>query len=292
MRGSRVQAVVNELQGEKIDIIKWNPDIATFIINSLAPAEVSKVVLDEEIERIEVVVPDEHLSLAIGRKGQNVRLACQLTGWDIDILTEATESERRQSEFVERSNIFIEALDVDEVIAQLLVSEGFTSIEDLTYVEIKEIIDIDGFDEDTAIEIQQRARTYLDERTITQDKKRIKIGVSDDLLSIDGLTTDMLVKLGENGIKSLDDFAGSITDDLTGWVEKNEDGNKKYPGIFSSFSINAQQAEKMIMDARVKAGWITEEDLNKNEKVNIIIDDEKEKAIVKATKLKNARILK
>jgi N utilization substance protein A len=292
MRGSRVQAVVNELQGEKIDIIKWNPDIATFIINSLAPAEVSKVVLDEEIERIEVVVPDEHLSLAIGRKGQNVRLACQLTGWDIDILTEATESERRQSEFVERSNIFVEALDVDEVIAQLLVSEGFTSIEDLTYVEIKEIIDIDGFDEDTAIEIQQRARTYLDERTITQDKKRIKIGVSDDLLSIDGLTTDMLVKLGENGIKSLDDFAGSITDDLTGWVEKNEDGNKKYPGIFSSFSINAQQAEKMIMDARVKAGWITEEDLNKNEKVNIIIDDEKEKAIVKATKLKNARILK
>ena len=236
MRGSRVQAVVNELQGEKIDIIKWNPDIATFIINSLAPAEVSKVVLDEEIERIEVVVPDEHLSLAIGRKGQNVRLACQLTGWDIDILTEATESERRQSEFVERSNIFIEALDVDEVIAQLLVSEGFTSIEDLTisgYYTGYAFKFASGF----AIEIQQRARTYLDERTITQDKKRIKIGVSDDLLSIDGLTTDMLVKLGENGIKSLDDFAGSITDDLTGWVEKNEDGNKKYPGIFSRYSI-------------------------------------------------------
>lgn len=172
MRGSRVQAVVNELQGEKIDIIKWSPDIATFIINSLAPAEVSKVLLDEEIERIEVVVPDEHLSLAIGRKGQNVRLACQLTGWDIDILTEATESERRQSEFAERSSIFIEALDVDEVIAQLLVSEGFTSIEDLTYVEIKELIDIEGFDEDTAIEIQQRAKTYLDERNITQDKKK------------------------------------------------------------------------------------------------------------------------
>jgi transcription termination/antitermination protein NusA len=292
MRGSRVQAVVNELQGEKIDIIKWSPDIATFIINSLAPAEVSKVLLDEEIERIEVVVPDEHLSLAIGRKGQNVRLACQLTGWDIDILTEATESERRQSEFAERSSIFIEALDVDEVIAQLLVSEGFTSIEDLTYVEIKELIDIEGFDEDTAIEIQQRAKTYLDERNITQDKKRIKIGVSDDLLSIDGITTDMLVKLGENGIKSLDDFAGSITDDLTGWVEKNKDGNKKYSGIFSDFNINTQQAEKMIMDARIKAGWINEEDLNKNKKVNIMIDDEKEKAIIKATKLKNARILK
>jgi transcription termination/antitermination protein NusA len=292
MRGSRVQAVVNELQGEKIDIIKWSPDIATFIINSLAPAEVSKVLLDEEIERIEVVVPDEHLSLAIGRKGQNVRLACQLTGWDIDILTEATESERRQSEFAERSSIFIEALDVDEVIAQLLVSEGFTSIEDLTYVEIKELIDIEGFDEDTAIEIQQRAKTYLDERNITQDKKRIKIGVSDDLLSIDGITTDMLVKLGENGIKSLDDFAGSITDDLTGWVEKNKDGNKKYSGIFSDFNINTQQAEKMIMDARIKAGWINEEDLNKNKKVNIMIDDEKEKAITKATKLKNARILK
>ncbi|MDB4831536.1 transcription termination factor NusA [Hyphomicrobiales bacterium] len=292
MRGSRVQAVVNELQGEKIDIIKWNPDMATFIINSLAPAEVSKVVLDEEIERIEVVVPDEHLSLAIGRKGQNVRLACQLTGWDIDILTEASESERRQNEFTERSNIFIEALDVDEVIAQLLVSEGFTSIEDLTYVEIKEIIDIEGFDEDTAIEIQQRAKIYLEEKNIKQDKKRIKIGVSDDLLAIDGITTDMLVKLGENDIKSLDDFAGSITDDLTGWVEKNEDGNKKHLGIFSDFNINAPKAEKMIMDARIKAGWITEEDLNQNEKVNVIIDEDKEKEKEKATKLRNARILK
>ena len=292
MRGSRVQAVVNELQGEKIDIIKWNPDMATFIINSLAPAEVSKVVLDEEIERIEVVVPDEHLSLAIGRKGQNVRLACQLTGWDIDILTEASESERRQNEFTERSNIFIEALDVDEVIAQLLVSEGFTSIEDLTYVEIKEIIDIEGFDEDTAIEIQQRAKIYLEEKSIKQDKKRIKIGVSDDLLAIDGITTDMLVKLGENDIKSLDDFAGSITDDLTGWVEKNEDGNKKHPGIFSDFNINAPKAEKMIMDARIKAGWITEEDLNQNEKVNVIIDEDKEKEKEKAAKLRNARILK
>ena len=292
MRGSRVQAVVNELQGEKIDIIKWNPDMATFIINSLAPAEVSKVVLDEEIERIEVVVPDEHLSLAIGRKGQNVRLACQLTGWDIDILTEASESERRQNEFTERSNIFIEALDVDEVIAQLLVSEGFTSIEDLTYVEIKEIIDIEGFDEDTAIEIQQRAKIYLEEKNIKQDKKRIKIGVSDDLLAIDGITTDMLVKLGENDIKSLDDFAGSITDDLTGWVEKNEDGNKKHPGIFSDFNINAPKAEKMIMDARVKAGWITEEDLNQNERVNVIIDEDKEKEKEKAAKLRNARILK
>ncbi len=292
MRGSRVQAVVNELQGEKIDIIKWNPDMATFIINSLAPAEVSKVVLDEEIERIEVVVPDEHLSLAIGRKGQNVRLACQLTGWDIDILTEASESERRQNEFTERSNIFIEALDVDEVIAQLLVSEGFTSIEDLTYVDIKEIIDIEGFDEDTAIEIQQRSKIYLEEKNIKQDKKRIKIGVSDDLLAIDGITTDMLVKLGENDIKSLDDFAGSITDDLTGWVEKNEDGNKKHPGIFSDFNVNAPQAEKMIMDARIKAGWITEEDLNQNEKVNVIIDEDKEKEKEKATKLRNARILK
>ncbi|MBT4203116.1 transcription termination factor NusA [Hyphomicrobiales bacterium] len=292
MRGSRVQAVVNELQGEKIDIIKWNPDMATFIINSLAPAEVSKVVLDEEIERIEVVVPDEHLSLAIGRKGQNVRLACQLTGWDIDILTEASESERRQNEFTERSNIFIEALDVDEVIAQLLVSEGFTSIEDLTYVEIKEIIDIEGFDEDTAIEIQHRAKIYLEEKNIKQDKKRIKIGVSDDLLAIDGITTDMLVKLGENDIKSLDDFAGSITDDLTGWVEKNEDGNKKHPGIFSDFNINAPKAEKMIMDARVKAGWITEEDLNQNERVNVIIDEDKEKEKEKAAKLRNARILK
>ena len=171
MRGSRVQSVVNELQGEKIDIVKWSPDIATFVISSLAPAEATKVVLDEEIERIEVVVPDDHLSLAIGRRGQNVRLASQLTKWDIDILTEAEESERRQSEFNEKSEIFIQALDVDEVIAQLLVSEGFLSIEDLVFVETSEISSIEGFDDDTAIEIQSRAKTFIEEEGKKQDAK-------------------------------------------------------------------------------------------------------------------------
>ena len=226
MRGSRVQSVVNELQGEKIDIVKWSPDIATFVISSLAPAEATKVVLDEEIERIEVVVPDDHLSLAIGRRGQNVRLASQLTKWDIDILTEAEESERRQSEFNEKSEIFIQALDVDEVIAQLLVSEGFLSIEDLVFVETSEISSIEGFDDDTAIEIQSRAKTFIEEEGKKQDAKRKELGVHDDLAQIDGMTTNMLVALGENDIKTLDDFAGCSTDELFGWVEKTELGSK------------------------------------------------------------------
>ena len=174
MRGSRVQAVVNELQGEKIDIIQWSPDAATFIVNALAPAEVAKVVLDEESERIEVVVPDEQLSLAIGRKGQNVRLASQLTGWDIDILTEAEESERRQKEFAERTGAFINALDVDEMIAQLLVAEGFTSVEELAFVDAQEVASIEGFDENTAEEIQERAREFLErqEAELTEKRRR------------------------------------------------------------------------------------------------------------------------
>jgi len=221
MRGSRVQSVVNELQGEKIDIVKWNPDVASFVISSLAPAEATKVVLDEDIERIEVVVPDDHLSLAIGRRGQNVRLASQLTKWDIDILTEAEESERRQNEFKEKSQIFIEALDVDEVIAQLLVSEGFMSIEDLVYVETSEISSIEGFDEDTAIEIQSRAKTFMEQEVHKQEQRRKDLGVSDELVQIEGMTANMLVVLGENNIKSLDDFAGFSTDELYGWIEKN-----------------------------------------------------------------------
>ena len=176
MRGSRVQAVVNELQGEKIDIIQWSPDAATFIVNALAPAEVAKVVLDEESERIEVVVPDEQLSLAIGRKGQNVRLASQLTGWDIDILTEAEESERRQKEFAERTSAFVAALDVDEMIAQLLVSEGFASVEELAYVETQEVASIEGFDENTAQEIQERAREFLERQEAELTEKRRTLG--------------------------------------------------------------------------------------------------------------------
>ena len=208
MRGSRVQAVVGELQGEKIDIIQWSPDAATFIVNGLAPAEVAKVVLDEDAERIEVVVPDEQLSLAIGRRGQNVRLASQLTGWVIDILTEEEESNRRQAEFIQRSELFQEALDVDEMIAQLLASEGFSSIEEVAYVEIGEIADIDGFDEETAEELQSRAVEFLERRNAELDARRKELGVSDDLVGVEGVTTAMLVAFGENDIKSMEDLAG------------------------------------------------------------------------------------
>ncbi len=182
MRGSRVQAVVAELQGEKIDIIQWSPDEATFIVNALAPAEVSKVVMDEEDERVEVVVPDEQLSLAIGRRGQNVRLASQLTGWQIDIMTESQESERRQREFAERTQLFQEALDVDEVIAQLLVTEGFATVEDVAYVDVSEIASIEGFDEETGAEIQARAQDFLDKIAAEFDAKRRELGVEDGLL--------------------------------------------------------------------------------------------------------------
>ncbi|RMF09352.1 MAG: transcription termination/antitermination protein NusA [Alphaproteobacteria bacterium] len=261
MRGSRVQAVVNELQGEKIDIIQWSPDAATFIVNALAPAEVVKVVLDEEAERIEVVVPDSQLSLAIGRRGQNVRLASQLTGWDIDILTEAEESERRQAEFAERTKMFMEALDVDEVIAQLLTSEGFSSIEEVAYVDISEIANIEGFDEDTATEIQTRAREYLERREAELTARRKELGVADELAEIEGLTSEMLVALGENGVKTLEDFAGCATEDLIGWYEKVDGESVRQPGYLDPFSLQRDEAESMIMNARVKIGWISEEDL-------------------------------
>ena len=293
MRGSRVQSVVNELQGEKIDIVKWSPDVATFIISALAPAEATKVVLDEDLERIEVVVPDDHLSLAIGRRGQNVRLASQLTKWDIDILTEAEESERRQSEFNEKSEIFINALDVDEMIAQLLVSEGFLSIEDLDYVELSEISNIEGFDDDTAIEIQSRARTYLEEEKAKQDQKRKDLGVSDDIEKIDGMTLNMLVVLGENKVKSLDDFADFSTDELYGWVDKTDLGSKKQKGLFSDFDISREVIEKMILDARLKLGWIEEkssEETNPKSESEVIDDDDKKIDI--SEKILNARILK
>ena len=293
MRGSRVQSVVNELQGEKIDIVKWSPDVATFIISALAPAEATKVVLDEDLERIEVVVPDDHLSLAIGRRGQNVRLASQLTKWDIDILTEAEESERRQSEFNEKSEIFINALDVDEMIAQLLVSEGFLSIEDLDYVELSEISNIEGFDDDTAIEIQSRARTYLEEEKAKQDQKRKDLGVSDDIEKIDGMTLNMLVVLGENKVKSLDDFADLSTDELYGWVDKTDLGSKKQKGLFSDFDISREAIEKMILDARLKLGWIEEkssEETNPKSESKVIDDDDKKIDI--SEKILNARILK
>ena len=213
-------------------------------------------------ERIEVVVPDEQLSLAIGRRGQNVRLASQLTGWDIDILTEAEESERRQAEFVQRSEMFQEALDVDEVIAQLLASEGFSAIEDVAYVEVDEIAEIEGFDEETAQELQARAVDYLEKRNAELDDKRKALGVEDDLATVPGMTTAMLVSFGENDIKTVDDLAGCATDDLTGWVERVDGESKRYDGIeLDGHDTSAADAEAMIMAARLQAGWITEEDL-------------------------------
>ncbi|SCY45768.1 transcription termination factor NusA [Microvirga guangxiensis] len=256
MRGSRVQAVVGELQGEKIDIIPWSPDQATFIVNALQPAEVVKVVLDEEADRIEVVVPDDQLSLAIGRRGQNVRLASQLTGWDIDILTEAEESERRQKEFAERTDLFMNALDVDEVVGQLLASEGFRSVEEIAYVDSAEVASIEGFDEDTAAEIQNRAQEYIARIEAENEARRKELGVSDDLKEIDGVTTAMLVAFGENDIKNVEDLAGCATDDLAGWTEGKGPEATRYKGALDGFDVSRTEAEAMIMAARVKAGWI------------------------------------
>src|SRR3954454_8103732 len=261
MRGSRVQAVVNELQGEKIDIIPWSQDIATFVVNALAPAEVAKVVLDEDRERIEVVVPDAQLSLAIGRRGQNVRLASQLTGWDIDILTEQEESERRQAEFENRTRMFMEALNVDEVVGQLLASEGFNSVEELALVEEKEIASIEGFDEETAQELQSRAREYLERIEAELDDKRKELGVEDAVRDVPGVTTAIMVKLGENGVKTVEDLAGCATDDLAGYTERQNGETKHEAGFLDGFALSREECEAMIMQARLKAGWVTEADL-------------------------------
>lgn len=261
MRGSRVQAVVQELQGERIDIIPWSPDEATFLVNALQPAEVAKVVLDEDTRRIEVVVPEDQLSLAIGRRGQNVRLASQLTGWDIDIMTEDEESNRRQKEFAERSDLFVNALNVDEVVGQLLASEGFATMEEIAYVERDEIATIEGFDDETADELQARAREYLEELEAKADAERRELGVEDTLRQIDGLTTPMLVALGKDDVKTIEDFAGCATDDLVGWNERKDGEVVRFPGALSDFDVSKTDAEAMIMQARVAAGWITAEEL-------------------------------
>jgi N utilization substance protein A len=268
MRGQRVQAVVAELQGEKVDIIQYpdKDDAATFVVNALAPAEVAKVVLDEDSNRIEVVVPESQLSLAIGRRGQNVRLASQLTGWDIDILTEQEESERRQKEFAERSGLFMEALDVDEVIAQLLATEGFETVQEVAFVEASEIAHIEGFDEDTATEIQARARDYLDRQEAERDAKRKELGVEDDVGKVAGVTTAMLVAFGENEIKSVEDLAGATPDDLIGWTERKKERDAepvRHKGVLDGFEVDRKGAEDMIMAARIAAGWVTKEDLEK-----------------------------
>ena len=261
MRGSRVQAVVAELQGEKIDIIQWSPDEATFIVNGLAPAEVTKVVMDEEDGRVEVVVPDEQLSLAIGRRGQNVRLASQLTGWQIDIMTESQESERRQREFTERTALFQEALDVDEVIAQLLVTEGFATVEDVAYVGPHEIADIEGFGDETAEELQARARDWLDKEAAALDARRTELGVEDGVLEIEGITLPMAVALGEAGVKTVEDLADLATDEIRGGFETKGPDRVRVPGALESFALSTEDAEMLILRARVSAGWIDESDL-------------------------------
>ena len=261
MRGSRVQAVVAELQGEKIDIIQWNPDEPTFIVNALAPAEVSKVVLDEEADRVEVVVPDEQLSLAIGRRGQNVRLASQLTGWQIDIITESQDSERRQREFSERTLLFQEALDVDEVIAQLLVTEGFATVEDLAFVENYEVAEIEGFDEDTAEELQARARDYLEKQSAILDAKRVELGVLDEVMAVPGVTLPIAVALGEGGVKTVEDLADLATDEIRGGYEMKNGERTKVAGVLESFNLAQEDAELLILQARVAAGWIDASEL-------------------------------
>ena len=260
MRGSRVQAVVNELQGEKIDIIPWNDDAPTFLVNALQPAEVSKVVLDEDAKRIEVVVPTDQLSLAIGRRGQNVRLASQLTEYDIDILTEEDESQRRQEEFSERSNLFMEHLNVDEMVAQLLVSEGFSTMEEVAYVDSGEISSIDGFDQETATELQERAKDYLD----NLNKKSLDFaksnGIEDDLLNFEGLNPQMLEVLIKDGIKSLKDFATCADWELAGGYTTVDGKRVRDEGLLEQFDLSLSDAQQLIMKAREMLGWVTKEE--------------------------------
>jgi N utilization substance protein A len=265
MRGSRVQAVVNELQGEKIDIIPWNEDQATFLVNALQPAEVSKVVIDEEANRIEVVVPDDQLSLAIGRRGQNVRLASQLTGLDIDIMTEAEESARRQAEFEERTKLFMDTLDLDEFFAQLLVAEGFTSLEEVAYVDVDELLVIDGVDEDTAAELQARARDHLDEMNRKALEHARELGVEDSLVDFEGLTPQMIEALAEDGVKTLEDFATCADWELAGGWTTVDGQRVKDEGVLEKFDVSLEEAQNLVMTARIQLGWVDPADLEPEE---------------------------
>ncbi|MBI1255055.1 MAG: transcription termination/antitermination protein NusA [Hyphomonas sp.] len=260
MRGARVQAVVGELSGEKIDIIPWNYDAATFIVNALQPAEVSKVVLDEDERRVEVVVADDQFPLAIGRRGQNVRLASQLTGWQIDLITESADSERYQKEFQERTSLFMKALDADETLAQLLASEGFESVEEIAFVAPEDFITIEGFDKDVAEELQERAREFLDRVAVENDTKRRELGVEDDVMELDSMTPSFAVKLGEQGVKTVEDVAGLVPDDITGYREPGPDGKPVWvEGILKKGEMRKDDAQMFIMKARVIAGWIEQE---------------------------------
>lgn len=256
MRGSRVQAVVGELQGEKVDIIPWNEDAATFIVNALQPAEVAKVVLDEDSQRIEVVVPDEQLSLAIGRRGQNVRLASQLTGWDIDILTEEEESQRRQKEFVERTQNFQTNMNVDEMVAQLLVSEGFASLEEVAYVELDELMSIDGLDEETAQEIQTRARESLEEQENAILNQAREKGIDESLVEFGNFSPPMLLALANENILTLRDFAECADWEIAGGTTEIDGKTIKDTGILEVFNISQAEAQELIMQARVELGMI------------------------------------
>ncbi|GGH55158.1 transcription termination/antitermination protein NusA [Frigidibacter albus] len=261
MRGSRVQAVVNELQGEKIDIIPWNEDQATFLVNALQPAEVSKVVIDEEANRIEVVVPDEQLSLAIGRRGQNVRLASQLTGLDIDILTEAQESERRQAEFADRTGMFMAALDLDETFAQLLVSEGFTNLEEVAYVDLEELLVIEGVDDATAAELQARARDHIEALNSKALEAARELGVEDSLIEFEGLTPQMVEALAKDDVKTLEDFATCADWELAGgWTTVNGE-RVKDEGILEKFDMSLEEAQHLVMTARIQLGWVDPSEL-------------------------------
>ncbi|TYB77708.1 transcription termination factor NusA [Maritimibacter fusiformis] len=261
MRGSRVQAVVNELQGEKIDIIPWNEDVPTFLVNALQPAEVSKVVFDEDAERVEVVVPDEQLSLAIGRRGQNVRLASQLTGLDIDILTEEEESARRQAEFAERTQLFMDTLDLDEFFAQLLVAEGFTNLEEVAYVDIDELLVIDGVDDATAEELQARARDFLEAQNRKALEHARELGVEDSLVGFEGLTPQMVEALAEDGVLTLEDFATCADWELAGGWTTVDGERVKDEGLLEKFDVNLEEAQNLVMTARILLGWVDPADL-------------------------------
>ncbi len=256
MRGSRVQAVVSELGGEKIDIIPWSEDPATFIVNALQPAEVAKVVMDEDAQRIEVVVPDEQLSLAIGRRGQNVRLASQLTGWDIDIMTEEEESQRRQAEFAERTKMFMETMNVDEFVAQLLVSEGFTSLEEVAYVDIEELLSLDGVDADTAEELQARARESLEEANAKALEEARALGVQEDLIGFEGLTPQMVLALAKDGVLTLNDFATCADWELAGGFTIVDGKRVKDEGVLEPFDMTLEEAQELVMRARVQLGMV------------------------------------
>ncbi len=277
MRGSRVQAVVNELQGEKIDIIPWNEDQPTFLVNALQPAEVSKVVLDEEAERIEVVVPEEQLSLAIGRRGQNVRLASQLTNLDIDIMTEAEDSERRQKEFELRTGLFMTALDLDEFFAQLLVSEGFTNLEEVAYVEVDELLVIDGVDDDTANELQARARDVLEAQAKAALEKARELGAEDSLIGFEGLTPQMVQALAEDGVKTLEDFATCADWELAGGWTTVDGERVKDDGLLEPYEVSLEEAQDLVMTARIMLGWVDPADLETEEETEE--DAEAEEAV-------------